>query len=69
MPAKEIMMTKSKILRVIRQFCLQCMGGSSLEIENCTAPNCPLFELRRGKDPYPSRKRSNLTKNLSTESD
>lgn len=26
-----------------------------IEVENCTAPGCPLFEFRRGKDPMPSR--------------
>jgi len=49
-------MTKAKILRVIRQFCLECMGGSVVEIENCTAPKCQLFDFRRGKDPMPSRR-------------
>jgi hypothetical protein len=49
-------MTKARILRQIRQFCLECMGGSSVEVEACTAPRCQLFELRRGKDPSPSKK-------------
>ena len=49
-------MTKKAILKSIRTFCLECMGGSVVEIEDCTAPKCALFELRRGKDPYPARK-------------
>lgn len=56
-------MTKAKILKVIRAFCIECMGGSMTEVENCTAPRCPLFEFRRGKDPMPSRNRhKNLLK-------
>ncbi len=49
-------MTKGKILKVIRAFCMDCLGGSYQEIENCTSPNCKLFEFRRGKDPMPSKK-------------
>ena len=30
----------------IRLFCLECMGGSQLEVTNCTAPPCPLYEFR-----------------------
>ncbi len=57
-------MTKSKVLKAIRAFCLECMGGSSTEIDSCTAHTeehtCPLYELRHGKDPNPSRRASNL---------
>ena len=49
-------MTKGKILKQIRAFCIDCMGGVLSEIENCTSPKCSLFDFRRGKDPFPTRK-------------
>ena len=50
-------MTKAKILKQIRLFCLDCMGGNSQEVVNCTCPKCSLYDFRQGKDPYPSNKR------------
>ena len=50
-------MTKGKILKQIREFCLDCMGGSSQEVLNCTTPKCSLYDFRQGKDPYPRRGR------------
>lgn len=32
--------------RVIRAFCVECMGGYVQEIARCTAPECPLFHWR-----------------------
>lgn len=34
----------------IRRFCLECMGGSWLEVKLCTAPNCPLYRYRMGNE-------------------
>jgi hypothetical protein len=34
------------IKRVIRAFCFECMGGHLQEIDQCTAPECPLFHWR-----------------------
>lgn len=39
-------------VKVIRAFCAHCMGGNVLEVSKCTAPNCPLFDWRFGKNPY-----------------
>ncbi len=50
-------MTKGKILKQIRGFCLECMGGNALEISNCTTPKCLLYAFRMGKDPQPSKSR------------
>lgn len=49
-------MTKGKIIKQIRTFCLSCMGNSSDEVAGCTAPNCPLYDFRQGKDPFPSKR-------------
>ena len=42
-------------LKAIRCFCVECMGGQVLEVKDCTAPNCPLYAFRMGKNPYRSR--------------
>lgn len=42
-------------LKAIRAFCTECFGGSVREIKNCTAPRCPLYEFRLGKNPYLKR--------------
>jgi hypothetical protein len=33
----------------IRLFCLECVGGSALDVRNCTAPECPLLNFRMGR--------------------
>lgn len=38
-------------LTAIRAFCIQCMGGYVNLIPDCTAPKCPLFAYRMGKNP------------------
>lgn len=30
----------------IREFCLQCVGGSTADVRGCTAPKCALFTYR-----------------------
>lgn len=35
-------------LQQIRQFCLQCVGGSSDLVKHCTGFACPLWSLRFG---------------------
>jgi hypothetical protein len=37
----------------IRLFCLECMGGSALEVKKCAAPECPLYLLRFGRRTKP----------------
>lgn len=48
-------MTKSAVLRAIRKNCIECMGGQAYEVPKCTSPKCPLFALRSGADPSPSK--------------
>ena len=47
-------MIKSPI-KAIRAFCLECCGGCSNDVKTCTAPNCPLYAFRFGKNPYIKR--------------
>ena len=42
-------------LKAIRCFCVECMGEQVREVKDCTAPNCPLYAFRMGKNPYRSR--------------
>ena len=43
---------KRSPLKAIRAFCLECMCSQREEIKKCTAPGCPLYEFRLGKNPY-----------------
>lgn len=38
--------------RAIRLKCLDCMGGSSHEVELCPATDCPLYPFRKGRNPF-----------------
>ena len=39
-------------IKAIRAKCLDCMCGSSYEVELCPCGDCPLFPYRFGKNPY-----------------
>lgn len=44
-------------VKTIRNFCLECMGGSYKLVENCSTFHCPLYVFRFGTNPnYPIRK-------------
>ena len=43
-------------VKAIRQFCIDCNGGSLYEVKNCTSPNCALFPFRFGKNPYRTKR-------------
>lgn len=51
------MTTKTTLLQTIRKHCLECCGGSYVDVENCTAgptntlSKCSLWVYRTGKDP------------------
>lgn len=36
-------------LKQIRRFCLDCMGGSSMEVSRCCAYDCRLWDFRFGQ--------------------
>lgn len=42
-------MKHKTIKDAVVSFCLQCMGGSSKEVELCTAKSCPLYKYRLPK--------------------
>ena len=44
-------------LKAIREFCIECVGGRENEghlkfIENCSSPECAVFDFRFGNNPY-----------------
>jgi hypothetical protein len=47
---------KRNPIKVIRAFCLSCMGDNSAEVRRCTSPGCALFPYRMGRNPYTDRK-------------
>ncbi len=38
-------------IKAIREWCLQCGGGSYTEVRLCPVKNCPLYCYRMGKRP------------------
>lgn len=52
------MTTKTKILKQIRSYCLDCSCGSRREVAGCEFKACPLWSFRFGRDPEPSRTRA-----------
>lgn len=47
---------KRPLLKVIREFCLRCMGDNAAEVRRCTNPACSLWPYRLGKNPFTGRK-------------
>ena len=35
--------------KAIRAFCIECMGFNASEVQNCTAPLCPIYPWRMGR--------------------
>ena len=47
-------MTKTEILKVIKQHCLDCCYDQVAEVQNCPcSSSCALWAYRLGKDPNP----------------
>lgn len=49
-------MTLRDTLKQIRLKCLDCTCNQPDEIKHCQVTRCPLYELRCGKNPNPSKK-------------
>jgi len=46
-------------IKIIRKFCLQCMGGSKVFVRECETEDCVLYHFRFGKNPALARKGKN----------
>ena len=43
-------------LKAIRAKCLECSGGSSNEVKNCSVSLCELYSFRFGKNPFRTKR-------------
>ena len=43
-------------VKAIREHCLDCCGGSALEVQTCTVTKCALHPFRLGKNPYRTKR-------------
>lgn len=43
-------------VKAIREFCLDCCGGSGTEVRECPSLNCALYPFRFGKNPYRAKR-------------
>lgn len=43
---------KRPLLRVIRENCIGCAGGSEAEVRRCRISNCPMWPCRMGTNPF-----------------
>ena len=43
---------KKPPMKIIRAFCMDCMGGSQHEIRHCTSVGCSLWPYRFAKNPF-----------------
>ena len=44
--------TKTELLKIIRQKCLDCVCFQAKEVELCPSEHCALWPFRFAKDPY-----------------
>ena len=44
--------TKTELLKIIRQKCLDCVCFQAKEVELCPSEHCALWPFRYAKDPY-----------------
>lgn len=43
-------------VKAVREFCVECSGGSTAEVKSCPVYKCPLYPFRFGKNPYRQRR-------------
>jgi hypothetical protein len=47
---------KRPTAKIMRQFCLECMGGSKEAVKDCSTADCLIHPFRFGKNPALARK-------------
>lgn len=47
-------------VKIIREHCLECMGGSRKQVRNCLSYTCPLHEFRMGTNPNRTKKKCKI---------
>lgn len=43
-------------VKAIRLKCLDCSGGSSIEVDKCPVKQCPIWPFRYGRNPYRTKR-------------
>ena len=43
---------KRSLLRVIRENCIDCVGGSEAEVRRCAQVRCPMWPYRMSSNPF-----------------
>ena len=43
-------------VKVMRSFCMDCMGDNRAEVRRCTSVGCALWPYRLGRNPFTNRK-------------
>lgn len=43
---------KTNPVKAIREKCLDCCCGSTLEVKECSVETCPIYPFRLGKNPF-----------------
>lgn len=43
---------KTNPVKAIREKCLDCCCGSTLEVKECNVVKCPIYPFRMGKNPF-----------------
>lgn len=49
-------MEQKSPIKAIKEFCLECSGGSANEVKQCAVQRCPLYAFRNGKNPYRTKR-------------
>lgn len=54
-------MSKLTPIKAIRLKCLDCCGGSRVEVRECELEDCSLWEYRMGRRPIPKKEEEGWT--------
>ena len=46
------------LLRVVREMCIDCQGGSRSGVRRCTSVGCSLWPFRLGDNPFHKRRKA-----------
>lgn len=55
-PLERIKIMQTNPVKVIREHCIECCGGSASEVKLCPVTKCRLHPFRLGKNPYRTKR-------------
>lgn len=56
LPKESLGHTRRPLLKVVREFCIDCQGGSRAQVRKCTSVGCALWPYRMGSNPFRTRR-------------